>query len=302
MKKIKIMSYLLLIIVTAIVIIFVSLNMYKDKKANGKEKIKTEIYFLENKIVKLFNDINNIETRNYNITVSKTPNVNKEDGNTNSDEDEEENKSVESKENDNQGSKKEDVKKENGTKEELFNLERNGILTSKEEIDWETIKKEIEILNNSIPTIILDLYEDGIVEKEILKLNNEMDELTVKVKEKNKKEVLKELTDIYGYIIEFSKKAKVGELEQILIETKSKIFYAYSNLDDKNWDKIINYINESIDIYSKLLTDENIKKEKQYKIKKGYILLNELKDSIKLKDETIFLIKYKNLLEEINNM
>ena len=31
-------------------------------------------------------------------------------------------------------------------------------------------------------------------------------------------------------------------------------------------------------------------------------MLNELKSSISMQDKSVFLIKYKNLLEEINNM
>ena len=306
MKNIKRISYLLLITVSIIVIIFISLNIFKDKKVSNKERIKTEIDFLEEKIIKLINKMNNIEIENYKVKVSKIPNKYNEEKKNSDIDNENESKSGDNKKEIEIEKKKDNKEEKNKEIEEtaknLFELKKDGILTDKEDIDWNQIKKEIEILYNSIPTIILDLYEDGIVEKEILNLNNELDELTIKVKEKDKKEILRKLADIYKYIIEFTKKARVGQVEEILIETKSKVFYAYSKLEDKNWDEILKYMNESIEIYSKLLTDVNIEKEKQYKIKKGYIMINELKNSIKLQDETIFLIKYKNLLEEINNM
>lgn len=41
---------------------------------------------------------------------------------------------------------------------------------------------------------------------------------------------------------------------------------------------------------------------KQYNISKGYVMLNELKSATVLQDSAVFLIKYKNLLEEMNNI
>ena len=45
-------------------------------------------------------------------------------------------------------------------------------------------------------------------------------------------------------------------------------------------------------------TDSN----KQYVINKIYIMLNELQNAVNMQDESIFLIKYKNILEEMNNL
>ena len=40
----------------------------------------------------------------------------------------------------------------------------------------------------------------------------------------------------------------------------------------------------------------------KYNINKAYIMINELKNSVNLKDNEVFLIKYKNLLEELENV
>ena len=58
----------------------------------------------------------------------------------------------------------------------------------------------------------------------------------------------------------------------------------------------------AIDSYSKLLTNTEIDARKQYNVSKGYIMLNELQNVANLKDSAVFLIKYKNLLEEFNNI
>ena len=92
------------------------------------------------------------------------------------------------------------------------------------------------------------------------------------------------------------------ELYTILVETKSHVLKAYAKLDSDNWQDISSDIRNAIDTYSKLLTMTNIDARKQYNVSKVYIMLNELQNAANLKDPAVFLIKYKNLLEEMNNI
>ena len=73
-------------------------------------------------------------------------------------------------------------------------------------------------------------------------------------------------------------------------------------MDEEKWDEVSNDIKSAIDLYSKLLTNTNMEPQKQSNISKGYIVINELQNAVNLKDKSIFLIKYKNALEEMNNM
>ena len=87
-----------------------------------------------------------------------------------------------------------------------------------------------------------------------------------------------------------------------VIETKNNLFKAYSKLDSKNWDEISNDLKQAIDTYSNQLINTNKDSDKQYVINKIYIMLNELQNAVNVQDESIFLIKYKNILEEMNNL
>ena len=71
MKKYKKMIYVFLILVIAILGVLLYYNVSKGKSQDGKEKSFAEIEFLENKLVTLLNEMNHIETRNYNVSVSK---------------------------------------------------------------------------------------------------------------------------------------------------------------------------------------------------------------------------------------
>ena len=60
--------------------------------------------------------------------------------------------------------------KENNQK---YTLQAVGVLTEEKNIDWDSVKVEIENLYTSLPTITLDLYQLNVEQSDILNLNNE---------------------------------------------------------------------------------------------------------------------------------
>ena len=160
----------------------------------------------------------------------------------------------------------------------------------------------MEELYISIPTITLDLYEMNINKDEILNFNKEYDNLIKVVKNENKEEVLGVLNTLYSYMPKFIQNTTDDNVNKTIVETKSYIVSAYSKLDAENWGGINDDIKKAIDVYSKLLTDTNIDNEKQYSLNKSYVILNEIQNAVNIKDKSVFLIKYKNLLEELENV
>ena len=88
----------------------------------------------------------------------------------------------------------------------------------------------------------------------------------------------------------------------MVVRIKENIFKAYSKLDAGKWDEISNDVNNATSIYAELLTNASNGIDNQYEINKGYILINEMQNAVKLQDVSVFLIKYKNLLEELNSI
>ncbi len=183
-----------------------------------------------------------------------------------------------------------------------YTMQQEGVLTNTDVIDWNKVKNEIELIYTSIPAITLDLYGLNINQEEILNFNRQFDNLTVLVKNQNKEETLRELAKTYQYIPKFAEKVTEDILYRTVLNTKTNVFSAYSKLDGKNWDEISNEMKNAINIFSQLLTGNVVNTNNQTTINKVYVMLNELQNATKVKDETVFLIKYKNLLEEINNM
>lgn len=325
MKKYGKIAYVMLIL-----IIFVcGFCIYKvsaknDSQQEINEKTFEEIKYLENELQNLFNEINNIKFENYTISATNI----------------EENEQSEESSNESSGSSKE-KQTEGGTGEnssekqtegstggnssgntseneqekttnKQYQLKEEGILTKNQDINWSQIKNDVEKIYTVLYSTTIDLYQVVENKDEITNFNKEYDNLTKAVKEEDKKETLKRLSAVYEFLPKFVENCAGQEKDKVVIKTKNYIFKAYSILEEEQWQNILDNINSAQQEFMKIASNVN-NKEKQdeiilkqngnkYNIDKSYIMINELKNAVDLKDKQIFLIKYKNLLEELENV
>ena len=311
MKKYKIFLFIFLIIVIIVLSVFLYFNISRGNNQNSKEKSLSEVEYVETKLVTLFNELNNIESRNYTVSVKEIESPSKEENSESSSSNSKESTEQQSQGQEqnqgqqDQGGQTNDSDSQGGQEEKTtqeFEMKETGILTKTEDIDWEHVKTEVENLYTSIPTITLDLYQMQIPRENILAFNQEFDKLTISVKEENKENTLLELSNIYNYIPTFVENISDSDVYKVVINTKNNLFKAYSKLDSGNWEEISNDVKTTIDTYAGLVTNTNIEKEKQQSVNKIYIMLNELQNAVNVQDTSVFLIKYKNVLEEMNNL
>lgn len=308
MKKYKKFAYIFLILIIVVLSFTVYATVSKDTDKIEKEKRIAEFEYLESEIVDIFNELNNIQMSNYNVSVNNITSQTKKEDEGKSNSDSEKNQqggqqsgaSSSNSQNENQSSNKSNDSETKQQKE--YTLKRNAILTNNEEINWDDIKNKIEIVYSSIPTITLDLYKYNINQDDILNFNKEFDNLTVIIKQNNKEESLIQLSKLYDFMPKFAQSIYDDDLRKTIIETKTNILKAYSKLDTDNWNDISNDIKQASNTYSKLLTSTNIDQSKQYTISKIYVMINELQNAVQVKDKEIFLIKYKNIIEEMNSL
>ena len=303
MKKFKIISYIILLIVLVVLALTVYTNATQNNEQDEKEKVTSEIRYLDIKLVDLFNNMNNIETRNYQIYTTKIEESrsaensgggssggnSSADSNTSSSSD-----STSTQDNSNQ------AQTENTNKN--YEMQAAGILTTNRDIDWTSCKNESELIYTSISTITLDLYRLNVSQEDILNFNKVVDSLTVSLEEENKQLTLDNLVKVYEYIPKFAQTVVDDTLYKTVLETKLNVFRGYAKLDSGDWAGISTNMVDAINVYATLLTNTEIDANKQASINKGYVMLNELKNAVDTQNTSVFLIKYKNLLEEINNL
>ena len=326
MKKFKIISFIILFIVLVILALTVYTSATQNDEEDEKEKITSEIRYLDTKLVDLFNSMNNIETRNYKIYTTKIEesrkaensgeggsssegeqgNSSNSDSNTSSDSNSgSTSDSGSASGSDTGGSSSSDTS--NNTTEtdnagENYEMKESGILTSDRTIDWTACKNELELIYTSISTITLDLYRLNIAQEDILNFNKEVDNLTISLEGEDKQATLDNLVKLYEYIPKFAQNIVDDTLYKTILDTKLNVFRAYAKLDNQDWDGMSTNMTDAINVYSSLLTNSQVDTSKQTSVNKGYVMLNELKNAVDTQNNSVFLIKYKNLLEEIDNM
>lgn len=311
MKKYQKIAYIFLVIFV-LSIVFILFKSYADinKNEDEKEKTETEIQRIELSFVNMFNELNNIKFENYRINTSQ---INKEDLKDNSSSSASEttpssggSSSSESSSSGDQG----ESQKENGSSQsseeskenQNYEMKLSGVLTNNSDINWENLKNEVEILYSAIPSLTIDLYKININKEKITNFNQEYDNLMKAIKEENKQNALDALANLYNYLPDFIENSTDDTNEKILIKTKNNVFKAYSLLDKNDWNAITENVNLANQEFTKILTNSQSSNKNQYIINKAYVQINELQNSTQTKEKEIFLIKYKNLLEELENI
>ena len=336
LKKYKMFAYILIVLFIVGVISFATYRVMSKSKTNEqqiKDKSQSEIEYIEGSLLKMFNHMNNIEFENYKISIgevnqsstggnsTKSSNGTTQSGGNGGSGDSSSgdsgsggnggdsgNGDSESNSGSGSGSGSDstsgDSKNANNgsSSTQVYELQKTGVLTKDENINWTTVKNEVEDLYLSIPTITLDLYQTEADEQDILNFNTEYDILTKTVQEENKLKTLQQLVKVYEVLVKIADKSEESEIDKTVLKTKLNIYKAYSKLDENKWDEISSDTKSAVEEFAKLMTKKDIEEQKQYTINKIYIMLSELQKSTDKKDAQIFLIKYKNMLEELNNI
>jgi len=309
LKKYTKIAYIVLILLIILFGFFIYKVFAKNtSEGDVKSKLLSEVKYLENKFSSLFNQTNNINFEKYKISTSKVEEKESEKQNSssggqgaNTDNSKKSETSGSSGKSEGTNSSEEsDSSKEDNKK---YQLEETGILTGNTDINWDYMKNEVENMYTSLYTTTLDLYQTSTNQEDIVNFNKEYDKLTQAVKNENKEETLKELSNLYNYLPKFVDNCTNEEKEKIITNTKNNIFKAYSILDKEDWNQIAQYINNAIQEFTRLVTTvDNKENINQYNVNKAYIMINELQNAVILGEKDVFLIKYKNLLEELQNI
>mgnify|MGYP004617885711 FL=1 len=296
MKKSKI------IIAIYILILTVSLCGCSNKKNNNEidKKIESEIEYLNKQIIGIMNKLNNITLENYEVESKKIisqketdSKVNKETTNNGSDS---ESSDSESEKGESEGSQ---TGSNSGNIKVLQMQPSNILVIDKNDVDWVTIKSEAETMYSSWNTILLDLYSINISNDDIINFSKSLDSTILAIKSEDKSLSLQNLSNLYSFLPKYANNLSIEESKKNILQTKANILNAYALVEQSNWQEVENQLNQADIAYTKVTNDVSYIQNKQEQVERVYVLIKELKSSIYTKDKDIFYIKYKNLMNSI---
>lgn len=277
-----------------------------------KDKINSEISYLDTKLIDMLNNINGILIQNY---IVKAEQVNEETGSSNtkssnsssgskeqSSDTQQESSGGQNGSNTNEDSNSGGSQSSESSSNVKYRMESNEILSQQRISDWKTVKSEIEKLYSSWSTIILDLYKINVNNQEILSFNADLDIATQSIKNENKEASLKALAKLYSYIPKYIVYVSNDVTTTNIYQTKSSILNAYAIIEENNSTQIKNELSNAEQAFMPIINNINSKTNNQSNINRAYILIKELQNSVDNKDKDIFYIKYKNLIQELNDI
>ena len=262
-------------IIIIFLLISICISFVGCKQSENDELIKktnSELDYINIKIISMLNSLNNLSFNNYTIITKDI-----EDNSTDND-------------NKTSSNNKTEIKTDNLLSKNFNNIK------------WESIKNEVEQLNESWSIIALDLYGLKIDNSEILNFSSKLNTAMLNIKNENKTDSLASLANLYESIPLFYYGVNSDNNLQKIRKTQSYVVNAYILAGDINNPDIANNLQKALKTYEEVITNIDYIEGKTYKTNKAYVLLNELTNSLEIKDQTIFYIKYVDFMETINKL
>lgn len=179
---------------------------------------------------------------------------------------------------------------------------QSSLDTNYDEVDWEEIKTSIETFYTSWNTIILDLYKLNVNSEDITGFSGNLDQLVINVKNQDKPAAMQTATTLYSYIPKYLDSFSQDSALKDLTNAKMHIMNAYTSATLDAWDVVAGELLLAEQAYTSVMKNTEYMKQKEYNVNKTYITLKELQNAVQYQDKTVFFLKYKNLMQEIDVM
>ena len=275
------------------IIILLSGCKKSEEKPNIDDKISAEIQYLDKEISGFIDIATGKNEKNYDVQKekAKTGVSNKNTEDSNSKGNSEEGSEQGSQEDSNQNSKSSNQQNQSDEEEVTIMSMKYNSSNKIEDSQWDELKNSIEKLYTSWTTIENDLnLKENIQKDNITNLNKNFDNLLLYAINKDEKNFIKESIESYANITNIADQVEYEKNKLYKLQSKNKIFEAYYNVQENDWISAKNNINLANSYLEKIGNLKNRVK----------VSLKNLSNSVDQNDETVFYIKYEDLINEIN--
>lgn len=177
----------------------------------------------------------------------------------------------------------------------------NSILTSngKYEPKWQTIKIQLEELYRTWNTINLDLYAINIDANSVLSFTNILNTATQNAQKQDKIKSMEAVNNLYQLLPQYKKGYLANDQSTQLLDLEAKVVNSYVLVTNEKWQDAENALAQAEQQFANLINSIMKQQNNQSTINQAYILVNELKRAVNLKDKEVFYIQYQNFIEKM---
>ncbi len=324
---IVVLSVIVAFLVISLIIIFINNNKSIDNDTNLKQKVSTEIEYLDFNTINIMNKLNNITILKYKLyTKDINTEKNKEDvsskaqyleaqsnnGSSSSNQESNSNKNTTS--NSQTGSSSSQSSGEGNSNSSSSSSTSGNLTVSKlvpnvsswnvslNDNDWLTISYSIENLYSGWPVVCLDLKKLNVPNDQITQFEISLNGAIQSINSKDKNSALINLNIIYGLLCKYDEYTTSDNYELGIIRTKANILESYVFAQNENWKDMTTSISNAKTNFDTVINSVDDKDTRKINLEKMSIILNELQTSVALNDINIYYINYKNTMEQLETI
>lgn len=172
----------------------------------------------------------------------------------------------------------------------------NQYLSENKELDWGLIKEDLSSLNESYSVLITDFIQKGFEKGDVLRFEEGLNNVNLRLEEKNDIQFLLALSDLYSLIPECEYKY-FGYNSEVSIRTIANYnLYSIISCMQGDFDKANQFCLDAEQEYINLTKDTEYLKDNSYYVNRIYVVLQEYKISLNENNIELAIIKYLNTL------
>ncbi len=258
----------------------------------SKEKIIAELEYCHTRLVDILNNLNNISLQNYEL-ISQKVQISQET-------EESEGSAGQSESSNSQSSEQSSGESQEITVTEM--KAKSVLSTDNNDIDWDTLRSEIEVVNEYWDILMLDLYNAKISNDDIINFANTLDQCTLSINAEDKNNSLSNLSILYSYIPKFLNAVSAETSLQNVRNTQNYTVAAYVSANIDDWESVNTHMINAENAFVSVLNDVEYIKNREYKVNKTYMAIKDMQNAVKMQDKSLLFLKYKNLMENLNTL
>ncbi len=175
-----------------------------------------------------------------------------------------------------------------------------NVFNRKQDVDWESIEKDICKLYSSWNSIIIDFNNLEIQNTTLTDFGKKLDDISISVKNKNKSLTLSNLADLYYFLTLYINYYKSDIQLKNNINTKFFLIKAYSLVETNNWTLIYENLENAVEAYYNNISSIDINNNNKFNNNKIYVSIKELENISRVKDIDLFYLKYSIIMNNFN--
>lgn len=312
-----VLGIICVILAITLICIKVSSVNAKTSEKDLKDKVKDEISFFESNIIEIMNKLNNIEVIKYKV-YTKEINDPKAENNQKS------NESGSSQQSSGQGESQGGSSSGQGnsssggeqsnSSDSQENSQSNTTTVSElvpnttlnqnsQEPDWMQISFLVENMYSSWPTANIDFQKQGISQESITSFALSMDGVIQSIKNKDKNNALINLFNMYINIPKYLSSINSDNYTLNVCNTKLNILNAYVlAVTGDRWNDITKCVTNAKSYFSSIISADESDEKRKNALQKSYVIIEDLERMSGLNDKEIFLMGYKNVMQELETI